>query len=41
MLPNEISNIQINDHGQLTAEGLANPIQLGVIEVKKKETTIT
>ena len=36
-LPNEISNIQINDHGQLTAGGLANPIQLGVIEVKKPQ----
>ncbi|GIN69730.1 flagellar hook-basal body complex protein FlhP [Bacillus sp. J14TS2] len=37
ILPNEISNIQINDHGQLTAEGLPAPIHLGVIEVKKPQ----
>lgn len=37
VLPNDISNIQINDHGQFTAEGLPAPIHLGIIEVKKPQ----
>ncbi|MCJ7840587.1 flagellar hook-basal body protein [Lederbergia sp. NSJ-179] len=37
VFPDNVANIQMNNHGHLTAEGLANPVNLGVIEVKNPQ----